>query len=41
MIKNREDTKIVNDDEDENDYINFDDFITPNHFIGYKTGIVK
>ena len=33
--KNRDDKEIVND-EYENDYINFNDFITPNLHIGIK-----
>ena len=32
VIKNRKET--VNDNE--NDYINFNEFITPNHYIGIK-----
>ena len=35
-FKNRIETKVVNDDEYENDYINFIDFITPNHCIKRK-----
>ena len=35
MIKNRDQNEIVYD-ENEKDYINFDDFITPNHYIGGK-----
>ena len=34
VIKTRDDNKAVNDNE--NDYINFNDFITPNHYIGIK-----
>ena len=33
VIKNRDDKEIVND---KNDNINFNDFITPNHYIGRK-----
>ena len=32
VIKNRDD----NHENDENDYINFNDIITPNHYIGIK-----
>ena len=32
VIKNRDEKEIVND-EQENDYINFNDFISPNHYI--------
>ena len=35
VIKHRDEKEIV-DDEYENDYINFNDFITPNHYIGIK-----
>ena len=35
VIKNRDEKEIVND-QYENDYINFDDIITPNHYIGRK-----
>ena len=34
VIKTRDDNEIVNNNE--NDYINFNDFITPNHYIGIK-----
>ena len=34
VIKSRDDNEIVNDNE--NDCINFNDFITPNHYIGIK-----
>ena len=34
VIRTRDDKQIVNDDE--NDYINFIDFITPNHYVGIK-----
>ena len=38
VIKTRDDNEIVNDKYEniENDYINFDDIITPNHYIGIK-----
>ena len=36
VIKNRNDKEIVNDDEYENDYINFTDIVTPNHYVGKK-----
>ena len=32
VIKNR----VENKDKDENEYINFNDIITPNHYIGIK-----
>ena len=35
VIKNRDEKEVVND-EYENDYINFKDTITPNHYIGRK-----
>ena len=37
VLKNRDDKEIVNnkDEDNENDF-NFDDFITPNHYIGRK-----
>ena len=35
VIKNRNEKEIV-DNQYENDYLNFDDFITPNHHIGIK-----
>ena len=34
VIKSRDDNEIVNNNE--NAYINFIDFITPNHYIGIK-----
>ena len=38
VTKNRDEKEIVNDkfEINENDYINYEDFITPNHFIGRK-----
>ena len=38
VIKNRDDKEIVNDqyEDNENDYINYEDFITLNHYIGFK-----
>ena len=36
VIKNRDDKKMVNDDKYEKDYINFNDFTTPNHIISIK-----
>ena len=43
VIKNRDHKEIVNDEieSNENYYINFDDFITPNHNIGRKKNIEK
>ena len=35
VIKNRDEDEIV-DDKFENDYINYEDFITPVHYIGQK-----
>ena len=35
VIKNR-DEKEIEDKEYENDFINFNDFITPNYYIGIK-----
>ena len=35
VIKNRDDQEVVND-EYENDYINFNDIVTPNQYIGTK-----
>ena len=35
VIKNRDDKEIV-DNQYENDYNNFNDFITPNHYIGIE-----
>ena len=34
----RDEKEIVNDqyEDNENDYINFNDFLTPNHYIGIK-----
>ena len=40
VIKNTNDKEIVIDDEYENDKINFDDFITPNHYNGRKNNDV-
>ena len=34
VIKNKDENEIVNDNE--NDYINFHDFITPNNYVGIK-----
>ena len=38
VIKNRDEREILDDQYEinENDHINFDDFITPNHYIGRK-----
>ena len=38
VIKTRDEIKDINyqSENDDNVYINFDDFITPNHFIGIK-----
>ena len=38
VIKNRNEKEIVIDkyENNENDYNSFDDFITPNHYIGQK-----
>ena len=36
VIKNRDEKEVVNDNDYENDYINFQDFITPNHYNGRK-----
>ena len=38
VIKNRDEKEIVKDqyENNENDYISFHDFITPNHYIGRK-----
>ena len=40
-IKNRDDKEIVNNnyEDNENDYIKYEDFITPNHYIGFKKNI--
>ena len=35
VIKNR-DEKEISDNKYDNDYINFNDFITPNYYIGIK-----
>ena len=35
VIKNRDEKEVVND-EYENDYINFNDIISPNHYNGIK-----
>ena len=35
VIKNRDENKVV-DDKYENDFITFNDFITPNHYVGIK-----
>ena len=37
VIKNINEKEIVIGENDENDYINFNDFITPNHYIGRKS----
>ena len=36
VIKNRDDKEIANDhyEDNENDFVNFEDFITPNHNTG-------
>ena len=41
VIKNRDDKEIVNDEyeNNENDYNNFNDLITPNLYIGIKNNI--
>ena len=36
VIKNRDEKQNVIDKDAENDYINFNDFISPNHYIGIK-----
>ena len=36
VIKNRNEKENVNDKDFEKDYNNFDDFITPDHFVGRK-----
>ena len=36
VIRNRDDKEIVNDQNNEIDYNNFNDFITPNIYIGRK-----
>ena len=38
VIKNRDDKENVNDhyENNENDYYNYDEIITPNHYIGIK-----
>ena len=38
MIKNRHEKEIENDqyEDNENDYNNYEDFISPNHYIGIK-----
>ena len=36
LIKNRDENKIVDNDEYEIGYLKFNDFITPNHYIGRK-----
>ena len=38
VFKNRDEKEIVNDkyENNHNDYINYEDFITPNHYIGVK-----
>ena len=36
VIKNRDQKEIDNDVDHKNDYINFNDFITPNHYVGIK-----
>ena len=35
IIKNRDENEIV-DNQNENDFISFNDFITPNYYIGIK-----
>ena len=42
VIENRDDKEIVNNkhEENENDYNNFDDFITRNFYIGMKNDII-
>ena len=38
LFKNRDEKEIVNDEfeDNENDFINYEDFITPNHYIEQK-----
>ena len=38
VIKTRDENKDIDNqyENDDNDYINFNDFITPNHYIGIK-----
>ena len=36
VIKNRHEIENMNDDDYENDYIDYEDIITPNHYIGIK-----
>ena len=36
VIRNRNDKEIVIDDEYEKNYNNYNDFITPNHYIGRR-----
>ena len=42
VIKNRDYKEIVNDEyeNNENDYVNHDNFITPNHYKGSKIDVV-
>ena len=40
VIENRDEKEIVNNKNDDNDYINFNDIITPNHYIGRKNNYV-
>ena len=37
-IKTRDENKVIDNqyENDDNDYINFNDFITPNHYVGTK-----
>ena len=38
VIKNRDENKDIDNqyENDENDYINYEDFINPNHYVGIK-----
>ena len=38
VIEVREENKVINDqyENDENDHINYEDFISPNHYVGIK-----
>ena len=36
IIKNRADKDVVNEYENDTDYLNFEDFIIPNHHVGIK-----
>ena len=40
VIKNRDDKEIVVDDEYKKDYIIFNDFISPNHYIGREDNMI-